>query len=97
MKKLDRLIKYAEEFGHDVLAFEYMDDRVSCRVKYFLRSRALRHFGVRPVEEFCRDYKDYELKLAQWKNAGIFYSPVYDDFDTLIGEEFKRLRNENRI
>lgn len=85
--KLDKLMEVASDKGLDIMAFEYTD-MYDWRIKYLDHKKA----GVAPVEEYCRDRKDYELRMAIWIKDGTVLSSTYPDFDFMISEELKRLK-----
>ena len=87
MVKLDKLIEIAGIKGLDIMGLDY-DDFYDWSVKYLNPSRA----GAIPVLEYCRDHKDFELRMAAWIKDGTEISPKYSDFDLMLSEEIKRLR-----
>lgn len=100
MKKLDRLIELASGLGYAVSVIEIvpqLEAFSNYRIKYFIPSLAIKKFGLQPIEEHCRDKLDYELRMKQWMNSGVYSSPLYPTFDRMISEEIKRLENENSV
>lgn len=87
MVKFDKLIDLAASIGLDIMAFEFTDF-YECVVRYLNPKKA----GKMPVEEFCRDRKDYELRMKIWIKDGTEFSPKYSDFDSLLAGELKRLK-----
>lgn len=87
MTKINKLIEVAGLKGLDVMGFD-QSDFYEWTVRYLNPDKA----GEVPVLEFCRDEKDFELKMKAWIKDGTDISPAYPDFDTLLSDEIKRLR-----
>lgn len=92
MKAFDNLIGIAAQAGLDVLYVEVLDEswKPASRVIYHSRLKS----GPAPVQEYCRDDLDYELKTKSWKKDGLVYSEWYRNLDELVKQEIKRLKKE---
>ena len=90
MSKVYKLADLARSIGLDLIRFEFVHPSLTnVHAVYHQYSKA----GAVPIEEHCRDECDYELLVNAWKKRGETYSPLYDNFDSMLSGELKRLKH----
>lgn len=87
MKKLDKMIDIAAARGMDVISIEFINAH-QVQVRYHVLKLA----GPVPIQEHCRDKRDYDLLMVAWSRRGTVYSPVYPNLRSLLSGEILRLR-----
>jgi len=89
MGKVEKLADLARSKGLDVVFLKFNGDMNHLCMVYHDRIKA----GIMPIEEYCRDKKDYDLLMNAWMDKGIVCSPEYKDFNSMLSGELKRLKN----